>query len=135
MNDLLAQRKALRKVEADRQAGMEILAATPGDVSNTSIETLVAIQDHVLQSEKAAAAIEKERRVGVNGFLRVLERNPELLDQFNDYLTSHRFNPYSKLDDVKEDIPFLLSDTGYQVLDDFHIATTTGTEEEQQEEA
>ena len=134
MNDLLAQRKALRKVEADRQAGMEILAATPGEVSNTSIETLVAIQDQVLQSEKEAAAIEKERRGDIKGFLESLEQNPESLGRFNDYLTSHRFNPYSTLDDVKEDIPFLLSDTGYQVLDDFHSATMTGTEEEQQEE-
>ena len=133
MNDLLVQRKALRKVEADRQAGMEILAATPGEVSNTSIETLVAIQDQVLQSEKEAAAIEKERVPFIKGFIEAL--NPELLGKFNDYLTSHRFNPYSNPDDVKEDIPFLLSDTGYQVLNDFHSATTTGTEEEQQEEA
>jgi hypothetical protein len=135
MNDLLVQRKALRKVEADRQAGMEILAATPGEVSNSSIETLVAVQDQVLQSEKEAAAIQKERMPNIREFLEDLEQNPELLDRFNDFLAWRMITPYSNLDAVKKDIPFMLSDTGYQVLGDFHRTTTTGTEEEQQEEA
>ena len=121
MENLVNERKAFRKVQAQRRALSQQLDSKPGQVSDESLETLAAVQHRVLEAEKEAEMEEQERGKEVNAFFREAEKKSDMLDAFNDYGTgtSSSFKPYDSLDALKADRSALLTDDGWEFLNDF----------------
>ena len=104
--------------------------ATPGQVSDDSIETLSAVQQQVLEAEKAVDAEEKEREDFITGFLREAKKNPNLLDTLNQWGLKNRpeYTPFDTLDDFKNAYSSLLGDDGYQFMKEVQTYWNTDKE-------
>ena len=135
MQNLLNTRRATRKVQAQRIARSKALLATPGQVSDDSIETLSAVQQQVLEAEKAVDAEEREREDFITGFLREAKKNPNLLDTLNQWGLKNRpeYTPFDTLDDFKNAYSSLLGDDGYQFMKEFQTYWNTDKKEEEEE--